>query len=514
MSSSSLVTRIGIPLLTTLFACAATADNVLIRNTTLIDGSGAPQRTADVRVRGQHIAEIGKLRSKGGEQVVDASGLVLTPGFIDTHSHHDQVLDGKTKADVLLAQGVTSVILGVDGKSRQPVAALFAEMERNSAAVNIGSYSGHNALRRAVMGDDYRRPATDAEIGKMKALLEQDMAAGALGLSTGLEYEPGIFATREEVLALATVAGRKGGTYSSHIRSEDRSVWAALDEIVNIGRSARIPVHVSHMKLAMTDWWGQADRYLGVLDAARKEGIRVTGDVYPYTYWRAPLSVLWPDRDFANREQAEFILHSLAPPDGLRITSVDATCAPPACRPGSENDLSTLVGKTIADIAKERNAEPADVLMDVMRVSSGVEGAVWVIGTSMIEDDIARFALWPHANAASDGAIGDAHPRGAGAFARFWHQFVVEKKLLTPEQAVQKMSSLAAKTVQLKNRGTIKRGNFADLVLLDPARFADRATIETPNALAVGVDRVWVNGKLVWSDNTATGTRPGAILRK
>ena len=373
-------------------------------------------------------------------------------------------------------------------------------MQARPAALNIASYSGHNTLRRMVLGDDYKRHATPAEIEKMGRLLAADMRAGALGLSTGLEYDPGIYSDTAELVALARVASKYGGRYISHMRSEDREVWAALDEIVTIGREAKIPVQVSHAKLAMTDWWGQADRFLAVLDKARAEGVEATLDVYPYAYWHSTLTVMWPKRDFDNRATAEFALKHLAPPEGLLIAKFSPDPA--------------LAGKTLAEIARERGTDAPTTAIALIHEAQAADGSVNVIATSMDERDIAKFIAWPNANISSDGMLHNMHPRGAGAFTRVLRVYVREQKLLTLQEAVHKMSGLSAQHMGLRDRGEIRPGELADLVLFDPATVADRSTTKDPEALSTGIARVWVNGTLVYRDGKATGAFPGRVLRR
>jgi N-acyl-D-amino-acid deacylase len=263
-------------------AIAAPAETaLLIENALLVDGTGAKPRVADIRVRGDRIVAVGSLDRAEGEATLDAHGLTLAPGFIDTHSHHGSALLEQPDALAAVSQGITTIVTGQDGESEIPLSGWFARLEASPAAVNVASYSGHNSLRDAAMGKDFKRKATAAEVEAMRALLAADMEAGAIGLSSGLEYDPGIYSAKGEVLALAREAAKSKGRYISHIRSEDRYLWEALDEIVEIGRQTHMPVQVSHAKLGMTDWWGQSDRFLTVLDKARAEGIDATIDVYP-----------------------------------------------------------------------------------------------------------------------------------------------------------------------------------------------------------------------------------------
>lgn len=476
------------------------AADFVVRNASVVDGTGAPARRVDVRVAGNRIAAIGELAPKQGEQVVDARGLVLAPGFIDTHSHHNRGLEAHLDALPVVSQGVTTIVIGQDGFSELPLTKLFHQYDTTPAAINLASYSGHNTLREKVMGADFKHAATAAQIEAMRRLLVADMKAGALGLSTGLEYDPGLYSERAEVLALARAVAPYGGRYISHMRSEDRKVWDALDELLTIGREAKIPVQVSHAKLAMTDWWGQAGRFLGMLDKARADGIDATLDVYPYDSWHSELIVLWPERDFENRATAEFVLGHLAPADGLRLSEFDPE--------------PSLVGKTVADVARLRNTDEPSTVMALIRESEAANTRAQVVSRSMDERDIAKLVAWPYANICSDGTLDGMHPRGIGTYTRVLRVYVREKKLLTLEQAVQKMTSLAASHVGLRGRGEIRVGAAADLVLFDPQTVSDRATYTSPHEQSVGIARVWVNGTTVFADGKASGAHPGQVLRR
>lgn len=475
-------------------------ESTLIVNARVVDGTGAPAlANAAVRIQGERIVEVGQLTPRNGERTIDAGGRVLAPGFIDTHSHHDRGIETQRDVPAVITQGVTTIVIGQDG-GHKPLGEFFAGLEADPVAVNVASYVGHGTVRRAVMGDDYRRAATPAELERMRLLVREGMQQGGLGLSTGLEYDPGIYSARDEVVALAREAASVGGRYISHMRSEDRDLWRALEETIDIGRVTGMPVQVSHMKLAMTDWWGQADRYLGMLDSARAEGIDVTGDVYPYEYWHSWLSVLFPDRDFQNRGTTEFVLRSLAPAEGIIVS-------------GYKPD-PTLVGKRIPEIARLWNMDDAAVVMRLLTEADKVKSQVNVVATSMREDDVAKLIAWPHSNICSDGNLGGAHPRGAGAFTRVLRVYMREKRLLSLEQAVHKMSGAAAAHMGLGDRGVIRAGAYADLVLLDPETVADKAVIGDSTATSVGIERVWVNGALVLDGGKPTGVLAGKPLRR
>ena len=489
----------------------------LITNALVIDGTGSPSRRASVRVADDRIVAVGVLQPADGEAIVDARGLTLVPGFIDTHSHADWHLADHRDALAHVSQGITTAVVGQDGGSADTLATFFTRLERAPGALNLASYVGHNTVRYKVLGEKYRRAAAPAEIERMKELVADGMRAGALGLSTGLEYDPGIYSTPAEVIELARVARGFGGRYISHMRSEDRAFWAAVDELLEVGRQASIPVQISHAKLAMRDLWGRGDSLIRVLDRARQAGVDVTLDIYPYQYWQSSLTVLFPDRNFGDNPEAlaaaQFALDQLAPANGLLLSRYAPNPA--------------YVGKTIADIARERGTAPAHTYLALIRESEALsadsvrrrslapDGVVeMVIGTSMDERDIERLLQWPYANIASDGLLIDRHPRGSGAFARVLARYVRERRVLTLPDAIRKMTSLAAANVGIRDRGTIAPGQYADLVLFDPNLILDRATPANPHVLSTGIARTWVNGEVVYEDGRSTGRHPGKVIRR
>ena len=305
-------------------AARAAAQSTLIAGALVVDGSGRPGTEVSVRIQGDRIVDVGDLKPRAGERVIKAAGLVLAPGFIDTHSHADEDIFTHPDALADVSQGITTVVVGQDGESIYPLRDFFAKLEKLPPAVNVASYAGHGTLRDLVMGKDFRRHATAAEVDSMHKLLDIEVIAGALGLSSGLEYDPGIYSDSTELFTLTDVFALSGSRYISHIRSEDRYFWAAIDEIIAIGRRSRIPVQVSHTKLAMKAIWGQHDSLLNVLDRARDDGVLITADVYPYTYWQSGLTVLFPARDFDNRKSAAFALAQVSPADGLLLTHYGA----------------------------------------------------------------------------------------------------------------------------------------------------------------------------------------------
>ena len=478
---------------------------VLITNATVIDGTGSPGRRASVRVEGDRIVAVGDLQPASTDRVIDATGLVLAPGFIDTHTHADDGLDTHPEALAVVSQGITTIIGGQDGGSPLPLSTYFAALEKQPAAVNVGMYVGHGSVRDSVMGADFKRVATPAEVQRMAELVANDMRAGAIGLSSGLEYDPGIYSDRAEVIALAKVSAQFGGRYISHIRSEDFAFWQAIDEIIGIGREAKLPVQISHTKLAMRSLWGRADSLVRLLDEARASGVDITADIYPYLYWHSTLTVLFPKRDFENRTAAEFALTETSTPGGLLL--------------GRYEPNPAYAGKTVAEIAKLRGTDSVTTLIDLIRESEAMRKSTGrstqsVIGTSMVEPDVEAIMRWPHTNLSTDGALNGPHPRGYGAFPRFLGVYVRDRKVMPLEEAVRHMTSLAAAHMGIKDRGRIAPGMFADLVLFDPATVSDRATPREPHLTSVGIARVWVNGAEVFADGKTTGAKPGRVIRR
>jgi len=479
----------------------------VIKNAMIVDGTGAPGFIGDVQIRDNKIVAVGAIETSDKDTIIDGSGLVLAPGFIDTHSHHDIGLDESPEAIAAISQGITTIVVGNDGASQHTMAELKQMLADHPPTLNVATYTGHGTIRGLVMGGDYKREATAAEVTEMEALFREDLRNGSLGLSTGLEYDPGIYSNTEEVISLAKVAAAEGGRYISHMRSEDRDFHNAMEELIRIGREADLPVQISHFKLAAVDLWGQAPQVIQRLEQARQEGIDVTADIYPYTYWQSTLTVLLPERDFYDLDAARFALEKLAPADGLTLVNY---------MPDPE-----LAGKTIAEIAAARGTSDEETYLQLIRDAyEGMdeeqmvdleEPVEMVIGVSMSEEDIAVLLAWTHSNICSDG-YGDGHPRGHGAFPRAIRQYVREQQILTIEEMIRKMTSLAAAHVGIADRGLVKPGYIADLVLFDPSTITDKATIENSKQLSEGITGVWVNGERVWRDGKVTGARPGALV--
>jgi len=477
----------------------------ILSNARIIDGSGAPSFQGALRIQGDRIVQMGQLEAGQGEDVIDAGGMVLAPGFIDTHSHADSDIFDLPDALAATSQGITTAVVGQDGVFEGSLKEFFTRLEQAPAAINVAAFTGHGSLRSRALGEDFRRHANDDEVKTMAAWLAQEMEAGSLGLSSGLEYDPGIYSSTEEVRVLARVAAVRGGRYISHVRSEDRRLEDALEEIIQIGQETGMPVQIAHFKLAMKRLWGRAPEVLARLDRARAEGVDITADIYPYEYWQSDLMVLLPGRDPADRQAVEMALDQIAPPEGIWFTHF---------APQPE-----YVGRTLVEVAAERNTDPVSAFMAL-----AAESQAWttrtgepgdsIIGTSMLESDIKLLLAWPHTNVCTDGGLVDMHPRARGSYPRVLGRYVREQGLLSLEQAVHKMTGLAARHMGFTDRGAIRPGAFADLVLFDPQTVIDRATPASPTLQSRGILAVWVNGVRVFADGQATGARPGQTVRR
>ena len=485
--------------------CRNDPPGFLITNVEIMDGSGTAAYAGAVRINDGLIADIGDLERCEGEIVINGGGHTLSPGFIDTHSHADGGIFDHPDALVIVSQGITSVVVGQDGGSPYPLSEFFANLEATPATINVASYVGHNSLRSEVLGEDFRRTASDEEIAVMANMLTSELETGALGLSSGLEYDPGIYSATSEVLTLAQVAAAAGGRYISHMRSEDRWFEDALDEIILIGRETGMPVQISHIKLAMKRLWGDAAKTIAKLDAARADGVHITADIYPYEYWQSTIMVLLPERDYTDREAIAEVLDQIAPPDGIWMTKFEPN--------------PDYVGKTLTEIAALREVDAVTAFSqlageaDLMRQETGAR-AESIIGTSMESSDISELITWSETNICTDGGIGNLHPRSAGSFPRVLGRYVREQKLMPIETAIHKMTGLAAAHMGFTDRGLIRQGAVADLVLFDPDTVIDHATPLAPTELSEGITSVWVSGELVFTDGAATANRPGKVIRR
>ena len=466
---------------------------MLIRNATVIDGTGTAGRNASVRISGDRIQAIGKLKPLAGEQVIDATGLVLAPGFIDMHNHSDQ-LDKELNASSQISQGITTILVGQDGGSQWPIGEYLAKRRAAPASLNLQTLVGHATVRKQVMGADYKRRATAEEIARMAELVDQAMREGAVGLSSGLEYEVGSYSTTEELIALAKAAAKHGGFYISHVRDEGDQALDSFREEIRIGEEAHLPVQISHIKLGTAAVWGKADQVVSLVEAARKRGVDVTADCYPYDAWASGITVLVLDKRYDNPASVAKGLADVGGAENITITS----CA-------AHRDYE---GKTLAALANAQSVTAVALYSKIVQ-----EGGAGIVCKAMKDDDIRKFYQQPWVMVGSDGGIGMRHPRGAGTYPRILGVFVRERGWLALPEAIRKMTSAPAARLQLKDRGVIKQGAFADLVLFNPATVKDRATFAEPTLLSTGVEKVFVNGQLVWGDLKPTGMHPGSVLK-
>jgi len=527
--------------------------DLLIRGGTIIDGSGAEPRVADLAIVGDRIAAIGPDAAGGtARRVIDAEGLVVAPGFIDIKTHSDFTLPINTLAESKIRQGVTTEVIGHCGFSVAPALPGKVEMLRDylspsapwitfretsfaeylrsfpATSTNVCTLVGHNTLRLMVMGMA-ARPANAGELEAMAALLEEALAAGAIGLSTGLFTAPGCFAPTEEILALAQVLRRHGGAYFSHLRDESAGVFEALDEAIRIGAETGVHVQVVHVKLSGLDNWGRAGRLLDVLAAARERGVRVDCDQYPYTAASNPLKNLLPP--WVQSDKVEEMAARLAAPEArARIRSeIDAAGLNNfgripdwhAIRISVSPHRPQFAGRTIAEIAQEEGAEPIDCICDYLIAD---RCATRVLVTSIGEEDIRTLIRSPHVCVGSDGNCvapygitgqGLPHPRFYGTFPRILGHYVRELGLLPLTTAVHKMTGAPAKALSLVERGLLRPGWHADVTVFDPATFAERATYDRPHQYPAGdATIVIVNGAVTVDRAEHTGARAGRLLRR
>jgi len=484
---------VGTAILSTLAANGLGA-SVVFKSATVVDGTGRKSFVADVRIDGDRIVKVGKINAKKGEDVIDASGLLLSPGFIDIHNHSESGLVREGAAANQVSQGITTVIVGPDGGSPWPLAEYFAKLE-GKIAVNVASFIGHATVRQQILKNDYQRSASSEEIAAMAKLVEQGMIEGAFGLSSGLEYDVGYKATIEEMIDLARVAAKYDGIYMSHIRDEEEGFRAAMEEAIRIGRDARLPVQISHIKMGNRNVWGKSAEAISLIEAAQKSGQDVTADAYPYTAWASTITVLVPSRKHTDRDEIEKGLVNVGGADKVLITSYTAN--------------RSYEMKTMAEIAASKRILPVELYIEIVK-----NGGASVVCNSMSEDDVKAFYTRPWVMVSSDGGIGSRHPRGTGTFTRVLGRFVRESGWLGLNEAIRKMTSSPAERLGLKDRGRIKKGMKADLVLFDPSQVIDNATFAEPQRFSSGVRAVFVNGVRVWDGAKVTGALPGIILRR
>jgi N-acyl-D-aspartate/D-glutamate deacylase len=497
--------------------------NTVFRNATLYDGTGAPAVTGDVHIKGDRIVAVGTVGKVDGATEIDAAGLVICPGFIDLHTHCDTGSPALTaKAGRpnknYVTQGVTTVVTGNCGSGPVDTAKFFTDLESGGVGTNVIHQAPHNSIRSAVMGNENRPPTAD-ELAKMEALVAKAMDDGAWGMATGLIYNPGTYARTEEIVALAKVVGKRGGLYASHIRNESTGLLDALDEAIRIGREAGCRVHVSHIKASGKAAWGTSPRAVGLIEAARKKGMKVTADQYPYVASSTSLRATLVPTKYREGGQKDFVARLDDPKTGPQMKK-DIGAALDDRAGGQRIQIARYApkpawqGKRISDIAAAEGKEPLDVVLEIERA-----GGASIVNFGMDEEDVRVFMKQPWVATASDGSThlpGTTvpHPRSYGTFPRKIGRYAIEDKLVPVELAVRSASGLPADILELTDRGYLKPGYKADVVVFDPKTYRDAATFDKPHQYATGVKWVFVNGHTAVAAGTfRDGVLGGRVLR-
>lgn len=518
-----------IVLLLGLGACASPEHDLIIEHGRIIDGTGSASFEGDIGIRNGIISAIGDLSEATATQRIDATDLVVAPGFIDIHSHAtSSSIDGsdiveRPEAENYVRQGVTTVLGGQDGSSMDDVAEFLAYIDEHPPTINVGVFFGHGSLRARVLGEDDIQPTGEA-LTEMTRLVRVAMEDGAFGLSSGLEYTPGAFASVDELVALTEPVAEHNGMYISHIRDEGGRLLESVTEVLDVGRGAGVRVQVTHHKVIGKGRWGMADQSLALVDEAIADGVDAASDQYPYTASSTGLTILFPtwskdggfealqqrlqDPTTRQRIRADVIDHINRERGADPSTIVAARCA---------FDTS-LNGKSLADILVDRNVPvdvpgAADVALELVEA-----GSCSGVFHSMSDGDVQTIMRHAMTSISSDGGIpepgeGVPHPRNYGAFARVLGHYVRDSQVLTLEEAIRKMTSLPASRLNLANRGLLQTGMVADLALFDPDTITDTARFGDPHHYAEGVNYVIVAGELILDNGLLTGIRPGKALR-
>ena len=488
-----------------------------------MDGSGNPWYRADIAIKGDRIAEIGQLSKLEAKRVIDANGLVVAPGFIDPHTHALRGIFEVPNAESALLQGVTTLTEGNDGSSPYPIDRHYDDIDNLRISPNWAVFVGQGTIRQRVIGFGLRKATAD-EMERMKQMVRDAMEQGALGISTGLFYVPGSFTSTEEVIELSKVAAEYNGIYISHIREEAAQLIDSVQETIRIGEEADIPVQITHHKVIGVENWGASIESLRLVDEARERGVDVTIDQYPYTASQTSINALIPQwAQAGGREEMLSRINSAETYSTIKNEVVakilyDRGGGDPKNVFISRNSWDPdMAGKNLAELAIDAGLEPtpenaADVVFDIIR-GGGATAVYHAIGP----EDVDRIMLHPATAIGSDGPVGvfgegAPHPRQYGTFARVLGLYVRERKILSLEEAIRKMSSQSARRLGIHDRGLITKGYFADIAIFDPDEIIDKATFENPHQYAIGTKFVLVNGTVVVENGQHTGARPGRIL--
>ncbi|MVM35104.1 amidohydrolase family protein [Spirosoma sp. HMF4905] len=511
-------------LLTSWFTYAQPYD-LVIKNGRVVDGTGNPWIYADVAVQNGRIVRIGAIPPADAKRTIDASGLIVAPGFIDVHAHVEGSLEAQPGAPNFIHDGVTTVITGNCGGSSANLRTYFDTLRMMKTSINVGSLIGHNSVRMKVMKMAFREP-TAREQTDMEALVEQAMKDGAVGLSTGLIYTPGTYARTPEVVNLAKIASRYGGLYASHIRNEGQNVKQAVQEAILISREAQIPVEISHFKVASKPLWGKSTETVELVEAARREGLDVTVDQYPYTASSTSLESIVPSWALADGDSAVLVrFRDPATRTKIRTEMLDGLAK--NLRKNYEYAVvssykpdTTFNGMSISAINQKlgRKNTPdteADLIMDLMEKANLKR--IQMVYHTMSETDVENILRYPNTMIASDAGVakfgsGMPHPRAYGTNARVLGRYVRERHIIPLEEAIRRMTSLPAQRFRLTDRGLLRPGYAADIVLFDEKTVSDKATYEQPHAYTTGISWVIVNGTPVVENSKHNGQRPGQLL--
>ena len=497
--------------------------DLIIRGGKVVDGSGNPWYHADIAIKNDRIAEIGQLSNHEAKRVIDAHGLVVAPGFIDPHTHALRGIFEVPNAESALLQGVTTLTEGNDGSSPYPIDRHYADIDNLRISPNWAVFVGQGTIRQRVIGFGLRK-ATPDEMERMKQMVRDAMEQGALGISTGLFYVPGSFTSTEEVIELSKVAAEYNGIYISHIREEAAQLIDSVQETIRIGEEANIPVQITHHKVIGVENWGASIESLRLVDEARKRGVDVTIDQYPYTASQTSINALIPQwAQAGGREEMLSRINSAETYSTIKNEVVakilyDRGGGDPKNVFISRNSWDPdMAGKNLAELAIDAGLEPtpenaADVVFDIIR-GGGATAVYHAIGP----EDVDRIMQHPATAIGSDGPVGvfgegAPHPRQYGTFARVLGLYVRERQILSLEEAIRKMSSQSARRLGIHDRGLITKGYFADIAIFDPDEIIDKATFENPHQYAIGTKFVLVNGAVVVENGQHTGARPGRIL--